>query len=158
DMYRGRISGGPHDIDWTSDQHLTRGWVSARIPAHFKLRKCAVRRERVTVGRGPDGALTAGNGLGAEGTRRHYADEEGRVYRAGPIPAGARAVLAATGETLPADRTGEEARAYYAGDWVRVVEDAARAPVRLLGPRCYLAELDSAPFVEEGLRKVKTRA
>jgi hypothetical protein len=158
DMYRGRISGGPHDIDWTSDQHLTRGWVSARIPAHFKLRKCAVRRERVTVGPGPDGALTAANGLGAEVSRLHYADEQGRVYRAGPIPAGARAVLAATGETLPADREWEEARALYAGDWVGLVASAARTPTRLLGPRCYLAELDSAPFVEEGLRNVKTRA
>jgi hypothetical protein len=157
DTYRGRLSGGPHDIDWTSDQHLTRGWVSARIPAHFKLRKCAVRRERVTVARGPDGALTAVNGLGAEVTRLHYADEKGRVYRAGPIPAGAQAVLTATGETLPAAPTWEEARRLYVGEWVGLSALAASNPTRLLGPRCYVAELESAPFVEDGLRNARTR-
>ena len=32
-------SGTSREVDWTQAQHFQRGWVSARVPAHFHLRK-----------------------------------------------------------------------------------------------------------------------
>src|SRR5205807_2362189 len=61
-----RGGGKAFTLDWSIDQHLARGWVSARLPAHFRLRKSEVQRERVTVHRDKDGNLSAVNGLGAE--------------------------------------------------------------------------------------------
>ena len=47
----------PRTVDWTHDQNLARGWVTARVPAHFKVRKTEARRERITVRRSRRGAF-----------------------------------------------------------------------------------------------------
>src|SRR5439155_14148300 len=39
-------AGTKREVDWTQSQHLRRGWVTARVPAHFHLRKSETRRER----------------------------------------------------------------------------------------------------------------
>src|SRR5205085_10307058 len=33
----GRRGGNAHTLDWGQDQHLARGWVQPRVPAHFML-------------------------------------------------------------------------------------------------------------------------
>ena len=58
--------GSARTLDWTGGQHLTSGWVSARVPAHFMLRKSEPRRERVEVSRNDEGELVAVNGLGVK--------------------------------------------------------------------------------------------
>ena len=80
-------------IDWTHDQHLANGWVTARVPAHFMIRKSEMRRERITVRRGTDADLRVVNGLGADINQFWLADRDGTLYSATDIPAGAEAAL-----------------------------------------------------------------
>src|SRR5262249_49818249 len=44
---------GPCSVDWGEGgrQHLTRGWVTARVPAHFVLRKSQTDQRRVMAAR-----------------------------------------------------------------------------------------------------------
>ena len=46
-------------IDWTNDQHLDSGWVVARVPACFAIRKSETRRERLG---GPPGGRRRSEG------------------------------------------------------------------------------------------------
>jgi hypothetical protein len=78
-------------VDWTEDQHLASGWISARVPAPFALRKSENRRERLTVRAGVDSRLSIVNGLGAPIVKLFLADRDGRWYSAERIPAGAAA-------------------------------------------------------------------
>jgi hypothetical protein len=80
-------------IDWTHDQHLANGWVTARVPAHFMVRKSEMRRERITVRRGTDADLKVVNGLGADINQFWLADRDGTLYSATDIPAGVEAAL-----------------------------------------------------------------
>ncbi len=145
-----RRGGNAHTLDWGQDQHLARGWVQPRVPAHFMLRKSEVRRERVTLARGPDGGLSVVNGLGADVRRFWYADEQGQIHTAEGVRAGARAALAATDTKVQADGANGPARAYQA-DWLVTLGNVVKYPERHLVPGSYLAELEAAPFVEEGL-------
>jgi hypothetical protein len=98
--YRGSSSGSNSacTIDWSQDQHFVSGWVSARTPSHFKVRKSEVRRERLTVRRRPDGSLAAVNGLGAPVLQLWVADEKGQVHTAEQVAAGAEATLTPRGD------------------------------------------------------------
>ena len=80
-------------VDWTHDQHLANGWVTARVPAHFMVRKSEMRRERITVRRGTDADLKVVNGLGADINQFWLADRDGTLYSATDIPAGVEAAL-----------------------------------------------------------------
>ena len=83
----------PRSVDWTHDQHLARGWVTARVPAHFKVRKTEVRRERITVRRGEEARLSIVNGLGADIHQIWLADTDGKIYFGRSISAGAEVEL-----------------------------------------------------------------
>jgi hypothetical protein len=97
----GRSSTTPCTSDWSRDQHLASGWVSARIPSHFKLRKSETgRRERLTVERAADGTLTAVNGLGADVIKLWVCDDSGSLYTAAGVAAGARVALVPQGRSL----------------------------------------------------------
>ena len=80
-------------VDWTHDQHLASGWVTARVPAHFMVRKSETRRERVTVRRGADADLRIVNGLGADINQFWLANKDGTIFSATNIPAGTEAAL-----------------------------------------------------------------
>jgi hypothetical protein len=101
--------------------------------------------------------VTAVNGLGADMQKLWYADEQGRVYGAGPLTAGAKAVLTLTGEQLEDKTAKKAARAVYAEDWIRVYSPVAANPKNHLSPRSYLAQVEDSPFLEDGLRDAKTR-
>ena len=85
-------------VDWTHDQHLANGWVTARIPAHFMVRKSELRRERITVRREADAGLRIVNGLGANISEFWLADKDGTIYSTTGIFAGAEAKLTALEE------------------------------------------------------------
>jgi hypothetical protein len=194
-------------MGWTQDQHLASGWVSARVPSHFKLRKSETRRERLGVTRGKEGALLALNGLGADVHKLWLADEKGQVYAADEIPAGSQVALTLQKE-VPSVKA---ARASYSGlvstnAWLTggsitpmpgggvpgrpgvtmkavpapavktpmpargglgpmtatpppptTYLNPAKDPVPFLGPLTYVAVLDGAPFIEDGLRNAKDR-
>ncbi|RKU11610.1 hypothetical protein C6502_07910 [Candidatus Poribacteria bacterium] len=75
-------------VDWTHDQHLGSGWVTARVPIHFMVRKSETRRERVTVRRGANAGLRIVNSLGADISQFWLEDRDGAIYSAIDIPAG----------------------------------------------------------------------
>jgi hypothetical protein len=151
-----RSSGGfGRTINWSSDQQLASGWLTARIPAHFMLRKNENRRERVTIQRGTAGAYTMANLLGANLSAFWYADDNGTVYTAGAVAAGGHAGL--TPAAIHLKPSSDLLRQLYSREWLQGASDAVKNPENYLLPRTYLAILDESPFVEDGLRHAKHR-
>jgi hypothetical protein len=147
---------GSNTVDLSNDQHLDSGWVTARVPAYFKFRKSETRRERLTIRHEGNGAISVVNGLGSDISELWLADRDGKVYSASGIRAGAEAKLGPATLKL----AGNEAalRGLFAtNDWLGKLKDVSVNPQNFLTPGCYLALLDASPFVEEGLKNVKTR-
>ena len=144
-------------IDWSQDQHFASGWVEARVPAHFKVRKSEVRRERVTVHREPDQRLSMVNGLGAEVRRFWYVDEKNQIYTAAQVAPGARAILQAENKGVPPVQAHALRQIFVNENWLSPIQDMTAHPERRLKPRSYLAELDDSPFLEDALRNARTR-
>lgn len=140
-------AGSSRTIDWTKDQHFASGWVKARVPTHFKLRKSQTRRVRISLRRSEQ--LTAVNGLGAQIQRLYLADTDGKVYTASDIQPGAAATLTA-GSIKPVGRN-NTLREFYRSEWTGIVNDFDNRPGKYLRPGTYIAILDGTPFVEEGL-------
>lgn len=144
-----RSSGSALTIDWTRDQHFSSGWLTPRVPAHFAFRKSELRRERMTITKGADGTPEAVNGLGADLTGFWYRDETGNLYSADAIPAGGRAPLKLASRTTSAGARG--LRNVYSGDWSNLVGAMKAEGPNMLTPRTYLAAMDAAPFLDDGL-------
>jgi hypothetical protein len=144
-------------VDWTSGQYLVSGWVNARVPAYFQIRKNEDRRERVIVEKKPDGSLKIVNALGAEIRWLRLADSSGRVFEERDIPAGAaRTVSSARAKKLPS--TPRPVRAwlrslYASADWLGQISRGL--PTEELVPGSYIATLRSSPFVESALAGVE---
>lgn len=145
-------------LDWSVDQHLASGWVEARVPAIFRVRKSEQRLERVIIDREPDGQLSMVNGLGTEIRRFWYADKDKLVYTAAEVAKGAKVVLKAENTDIP-DQPGEELRQIYLSDnWLLKMQEIVQTPLRRLRPRSYLAELDDSQwFLEDALPGAGTR-
>jgi hypothetical protein len=143
-------------IDWSQDQHLAAGWVEARVPAHFKVRKSELRRERVTLQHEADGRWSMVNGLGAAIRRFWFADDQGQMYQAEEIAAGARAFLTIV-ETESQALTTNVGNVLSAANWISQMKDLAEKPQRYLHPGNYLAEVDDSPFLENALQNAKKR-
>jgi len=145
-------------VDWTNQQHLTSGWVNARVPAYFQIRKNEDRRERLTVEKKADGSLTVVNALGADIERLYLADPSGKVFEGRDIPAGAeRSLTGAIENSLaPEGGHGSLQRTFASPEWLtgfRSLMDS-KAPAAALSPGCYVAFLDHSPFVEAPLEGV----
>lgn len=142
-------SGRPRTIDVSNGQHLSRGWIVARVPAHFDLRSVESRRERLSFSRFEDGRLTVVNGLGLPVKRLLVADESGQTYEV---------VGLAAGESVTATPV-----QWQAGDGERAIDiikqygvvDASKrlkaGPEQFLSNSTYVAFLDNASFAEPGL-------
>ena len=152
----GSESGGARSINWTEDQHLASGWVAARVPAHLKIHKSEIRRERVTLNRGQDGTLTMVNGLGVDVRELWLADWDGKVYRTNRIVAGASADLALQPNVRTTGVAEGLRTAFVEYDWFDMSK-WTKGPANLLMQGCYIAVLDSSPFLDEGLRNVGVR-
>ena len=100
-------SGTSREVDWTQSQHLQRGWVSARVPVHFHLRKSETRRERIQVVN-ENGKLQIVNGLGAPIKSLWIADADMNFYEAENVAAGQKAGLdpVKTGAAIRENRAG----------------------------------------------------
>jgi hypothetical protein len=142
----------PLTMDWTTDQHLTSGWVSARVPAHFLLRSGAHRLERLMVEQ-EGGKLSITNGLGAPISKLWVGDAQGRLYSAADIPAGGKAEARPTGDRLTTTHDG--VRELFLRDWLGMVKRIEDVPGHFLAPGSYFAILDGTPFLEEGLRQAR---
>ena len=147
-------------VDWTSDQHLTSGWVTARVPAYFQIRKNEDRRERLSIEKQADGSLKIVNALGADIQRLYVADPAGHVFEGQDIPAGAERTLVAAANSRRAPEGGQTLlrNLFSSSDWLGGFRNWAdsKTPGVLLSPGCYIAYLDKSPFVESPLVGVKS--
>jgi hypothetical protein len=141
-------SGASREVDWTQSQHLTRGWISARVPAHFHVRKSEIRRERIQV-LNESGRLEIVNSLGAPIKSFWYADANLKIFETRGLPAGQKGgLLAATLEETPAKQTGCDGLLTDIGFATHI--DTLN-PGRYLLPNTYIAVLEGNPFIENAL-------
>lgn len=145
--YRG---GTQRELDWTQSQHLRRGWVTARVPAHFHLRKSETCRERLQVEReGDDWSVV--NGLGARIKSLWFADVSGKVFIADSVGAGEKVNLSRSPES-PNLREQAGARALFARvNYGGQAAQLAGKEISFLLPGTYIAELEGSPFLDNGL-------
>lgn len=139
--------------DWSQDQHLRGGWISARVPVHFRIRKAETRRERLNVTVADDGTVTVVNGLGSRIARLVLADANGHIHEAMAIEPGAEAALTASSRPARSARstTLRRIRTFFAENWMGMRKNLIDSPGDFLLPNSYIAELDGAPFVETAL-------
>ena len=139
-------------VDTTHDQHLTRGWVAARVPAHLALTTVESRRERLGFERLDDGGLAVVNGLGVDVTALDVADASGKRYRTAALAAGQRVVLGEADTLADAPEFKGLQNQLASIGWAVI---ATREPDKyLLEPGSYLARTATTPFVVDGLEGI----
>ncbi len=144
-------------VVWGEAQHLDQGWLRARVPSYFMLRKTEQRRERLSLrwssAEGPAGGLEVVNGLGVDLETLWVAGPTGRLYRAREsLAAGIAAELERTDATAAGDV--DAVRRLYHGDLMGRLRRLEQEPAQFLRPGTYLAVTRSSPFVEDGLDRV----
>jgi hypothetical protein len=140
------------ELDWSEAQHLSRGWLAARVPTCFRLRKSEPRRERLQLERNDRGQYLIVNGLGASIQLLRLADFSGREYGASNVTAGARILLNPLAATHIAASDQELLRDLYRhSTWGPVDAVWQRLATNSLLPGTYQARLSSSPFIEDGL-------
>jgi hypothetical protein len=153
-------SGSDRTLDWTRSQHLERGWITARVPAHFRLRKSELRRERIQVDYGA-GQRTAMNGLGARIHSLWLADSKGQIYTATGIAPGETATLSAC-VSHPKVYSQSGLRTFLDRPGAEPLDGVTNSATDYLLPDTYVAELETNPFLENGLgpkaKSARTRA
>lgn len=147
--------GEKRTVDWTKDQHLKSGWVTARAPAHFLVRKSEKRRERLQIGRDDEGAVTVLNGLGVDIEFLWVADENGAIHSGRKLGAGDRGALSAIGERCGTqDGFATLRQTVYSQDWHGSTGGSLTQRVQaVLQPGTYMATVAGNPFVNKGLMK-----
>jgi hypothetical protein len=148
--YYGR-GGRSRRMDVTQGQHLAGGWVVARAPAHFGLRKVEPRRERLDISRNDDGTLQVVNGLGVPIRTLYVADGQGNRYRAENLAAGASQTMSGF---APGAMQSGPLNAIRNEGWSAATRIAA-SPGGWVQPRQYVAILDHATLLEPGLDDLK---
>lgn len=148
-----RYNGGnSREMELSQSQHLTRGWITARVPAHFALRKSETSRLRITMQKLPDGRVTVVNGLGADIQTLWLRDDKGRLFKGETLKAGQNVLL--TSDALVGTSGAVNTfSGLYQGSWVAAHDALTGAPASHLRPGSYLAVLAEAPFIENGLGK-----
>ncbi len=136
-------------IDWTNDQHFARGWVAARVPAHFRWRSDAHRRERLEVRAPAQGPPEVINSLGVGIVDMWLADPAGRTFRASNLAAGATARLEPV--KIDIQKNGRGQRAFYRSTWSTIDTDIRSQIESHLDPGTYIAIVEVNPFIDPGL-------
>jgi hypothetical protein len=142
-------AGSERQMDWTRSQHLERGWITARVPAHFRLRKSALRRERLQLEYGA-GQPNVMNGLGARIHALWIADKTGQIYSAAGIGPGEKATLS-TCASHPKVYSQSGLRSFLDRRGVEPLDGVTNSAPDYLLPNTYMAELEANPFLENGL-------
>jgi hypothetical protein len=153
--YAYRRAAQPCSVDWTDDQHLAEGWITAKVPLHFMVRRGEKRLERLTLRKNPDDTLAATNGLGADIKSLWLARTDGALLSAHDVAAGATVTLTPTDQKSQGE-VGNLSDV-FAANWVQQAEALGKSPAEYLRPGCYLAVLDGSPFLDQGLRRTQSR-
>jgi hypothetical protein len=150
--YYGGDQVGYRTVDWTNDQHLDSGWVTARSPAHFMIRRSESRRERLVLK--TDGATpSVVNGFGVSIRTLVVASRDGRVYQGENIPPG---VATPVRQTSPRSGPDDVAvlRKAFASEWASLPTSSINT--FWVRPGSYYLVLEGCPFIEEGLKGVQS--
>jgi len=143
--------GNSRELELSQSQHLVRGWVTARVPAHFALRKSETRRERLQVQHLPDGRVTVLNGLGADIQTLWLRDDKGRLFKGEGLKAGQNVPLQTEkGEPFGATTL---LSGLYQGSWIVAHDALMNNTAGQIRSNTYLAVMAEAPFIETGLAK-----
>ncbi len=142
-------SGNSREVDWTQSQHFSHGWVSARVPAHFHLRKSETRRERIQVVN-ENGKLQIVNGLGAEIKSLWIADADMNFYGASNVAAGQKTGLILAKPAPASEKSGANGLLRDIS-FATHVDSLSESAGKYLMPNTYIAVLDQNPFIENAL-------
>jgi hypothetical protein len=143
-------SGNMRDVDWTQAQHFRNGWVNARVPAHFVIRKSETRRERLQLEM-ENGKLTVVNGLGAPIRSLWLRDARGNAYKAADISAGGKAELAVASPIVKPSGNYSLNDIIHKTSFGGQISFLTKNVETYLDPGTYIVELDENPFLENGL-------
>jgi hypothetical protein len=146
--------GTPRTLDWSNEQHLSSGWVSARVPTWFQVRKSETRRERLSVSTNDRGVITVTNGLGVPIRQLWLPDQRRLFYEARDIAPGAQVELTRSNSPVGLGVT-RPLHTLVMSDWQDEFMNFEKKREEWLAPGTYLAVLDAAPFIEPGLRNVR---
>lgn len=140
-------------LDWTNGQHLATGWINARVPAHFQIRKAQTRQERLNLIRIDQGIPMVVNGLGVDIESLMVADHDGQIYTAQQVKAGAKVTLQAVQDgRRVGDRPKQPLRELYDKRWEDEIPSLATNAHLTLVQGSYLATTSSCLFLEPGLQ------
>ena len=107
------------------------------------------------MSREADGTIKAVNALKAPVVKLWLADAAGTIHTAENIAAGQETALKPS--DLRAAGKEDALRRAFAGDWLTLGQSLQGRPEEVLRPGTYLAVLDGAPFLEQGLRGAALR-
>ncbi|MGA1869857.1 MAG: hypothetical protein ACMUJM_15085 [bacterium] len=145
-------------LDWSHDQHLSRGWVTARVPAHFLIRKSQIRREQLQLIMKDKEEPCLVNGLGVHINQLWLADKNSVLYCACDIPPGKKITLQLCAMKLKNKAHAPPLRnIFISEDWVSSFRKFSKHPEDVLIPGSYIAFLDDCPFIEGGLETLKNK-
>jgi hypothetical protein len=150
-----RRSNNPHAIDWTNGQHLDSGWIDAKVPAHFMVRRNEKRLERMLVREQGDGTPAIVNGLPSDVSAIWMAKLDGSLWKATNVRAGAEARM--TPEQGQLRFKANALREGFGKTWIELAADMEKNPLDYLRPGAYLAVVEDAPFLEPGMEQTQTR-
>ncbi|HEX7153957.1 MAG TPA: hypothetical protein VF618_20880 [Thermoanaerobaculia bacterium] len=134
------------DTVWADGQGLL-SWVPSRVPTYFMVRKSEPRRERLTIRR-EGNQVVAVNGLGAPLTKLVVAMEDGSIYSAGAVGAGARIVLTRNATKLKEIAGSADELVRQPEVWMGAIQGVDGDPMSILQPGMYVAALKGTPFLE----------
>jgi hypothetical protein len=143
-------SGSSREVDWTQSQHFERGWVSARVPAYFHLRKSETRRERIQV-LNEGGKLQIVNSLGAPIKSFWLADADLNLYQAENVGAGEKGGLVFAKNSAAYGKSGVSGMLRDLGFSASLGSLPDNPGGAYLRPNTYIAVLDGNPFIENAL-------
>jgi hypothetical protein len=94
--------------------------------------------------------------LGADLRSFYLASADGKIYAASNVEAELEMKLQAT-ELQAVGKHGKLAEA-FAAVWIQAADRIAGQPAEYLTPGCYVAVMDDAPFLPQGLQQTQSRA
>ncbi len=152
--YGGGDSGRSRTLDVSHGQHMVSGWVAARIPAHFVLRKSERRHERLDVSTDSDGAVSVVNGLGSDITQLVLVDPGGTRWTAENIVAGQSVALTPSAKNPGYGSPSSVAELVRRDDWA-AAKSINMKPDVFLTPGSYIAQISDSAFLDPGLEGLK---
>ncbi len=147
-------SGQAYEIDQTLRQTLNKGFLTARVPTHFMIRKNHITRLRILLNVDDNGQYFIVNGLGADISKiTIYYNEQ--IFLGTNILAGERYALD-KGFTVPQKGVGKKSlRTMFTSDWRSMEKKVKKNPMTYLKPNTYIAELNGNPFIRKNMKHAK---